>query len=73
MPPSRDPRIAANTNLRVLVDVEGRFGMIDEALDVVKQQIAAGRWKRNDLLLHPDFIHLQKDPRFRALAEQAPL
>ena len=73
MPPSRDPRRAANTSLRVLVNVEGRFGMVDEALDIVRQQITAGWWKRNDLLYFPDFIHLQKDPRFRTLAEKAPL
>jgi TolB-like protein/Tfp pilus assembly protein PilF len=73
LPANQDQFIAAQSSLRVLVDVEGRFGMIDEALEVVKQQIAAGWWKRNVLLLHPDFIHLQKEPRFRALAEKAPL
>jgi hypothetical protein len=73
LPANQDPHFAASSSLRVLVDVEARFGMIDEALEVVKQQIAAGWWRRNDLLLETDFIHLQKDPRFRALAEKAPL
>lgn len=72
-PPSQNAHFAARSSLRVLADVEARFGMIDEALEVVKQQIAAGWWRRNELLFLTDFIHLQKDARFRALAEQAPL
>ena len=73
MPPAQDPYAASFQSLRVMVDIEGRFGLIDDALEVVRQQIAAGLWTRNDLLLSPDFIHLQKAPRFRALAEKAPL
>jgi tetratricopeptide (TPR) repeat protein len=72
-PSSEDAHFAARSSLRVLVDIEARFGLMDEALEVVKQQIAAGWWRRNELLFLTDFIHLQKDPRFRALAEKAPL
>jgi hypothetical protein len=46
---------------------------MDEALAIVRDQIAKGFWRRNELLLHPDWSDLQKDPRFRALAEKAPL
>jgi TolB-like protein/tetratricopeptide (TPR) repeat protein len=73
MPPAQDPFATSFVSLRVLVNIQGQFGLIDEALEIVRQQIAAGLWVRNDLLLNPDFFHLQKDPRFRALAEKAPL
>jgi len=57
----------------VLVEVLARFGMMDEALEIERQQIATGWWRRNQLLLFPEFFQARKDPRFRALAEKAPL
>jgi hypothetical protein len=56
-----------------LAQVEARFGMNDEALAIVQTHAAAGRWRRNYLLLNPDWAILRKDPRFRAIAEKAPL
>ncbi len=56
-----------------LAQVQARFGMLDEAIRIVQAQAAAGYWRRNYLLLNPDWSFLQKDPRFRAIAEQAPL
>ena len=53
--------------------IEARFGLIDEALQLAKTQIPTGWWKRNDLLLCAEWAELRKDPRFRALAEKAPL
>ena len=73
VPPEKNPYFAARTGLRVLVNAQARFGQLDDALDIAREQIAKGWWRRNDLLLSPDWSELQKDPRFRALAEKAPL
>jgi tetratricopeptide (TPR) repeat protein len=53
--------------------VHARFGRIDQALALVQANVAAGYWRRNYLLLCPDWARLRKDPRFRAIAENAPL
>lgn len=73
VPVTKFPRFASTRPLTALATVFARFGQMDEALVIVRDQIDKGFWKRNELLLHPDFIHLQPDPRFRALAEKAPL
>jgi len=79
VPPEENPYAATwNTGrtaggLNALAMVEARFGMTDEALAVVKAQAAAGWWRRNYLLLSPDWSILRKDPRFREIAEKAPL
>ena len=57
----------------VRAQTAARFGLIDEALELAKAQIPTGWWKRNDLLLGADWAELRKDPRFRTLAEKAPL
>ena len=54
-----------------LAQVEARFGKLDEALAIVRTRAAAGQWRRNYLLLNPDWAILRKDPRFRAIAEKA--
>ncbi len=61
------------SGLYALVFVQARFGMIDEALAIVKAQAAAGWWRRNYLLISEDWRELRKDPRFREIAENAPL
>ncbi len=78
--PNENPYLAAGAfgHVRVagyaaLAQVQARFGMTDEALAIVKAQAAAGWWRRNYLLLSPDWSILRKDPRFRAIAEKAPL
>ena len=73
VPPEKNPYFTTRAGLRVLVNAQAQFGQIDEALAIVRDQIAKGFWRRNDLLLNPEFSALQKDPRFRALAEKAPL
>jgi tetratricopeptide (TPR) repeat protein len=57
----------------LVAQADARFQMIDEALELAKTQIATGWWKRNDLLLAADWSALRKDPRFKAIAEKAPL
>ena len=47
--------------------------MFDEALQIVEAQAAAGYWRKNYLLINPDWAELQEHPRFRAIAEKAPL
>ena len=73
VPPTENPYYAAHATLPVLVDVLARFGMMDEALAIAREQIAAGWWRRNQLLLFPEFFQARKDPRFREIAERAPL
>jgi TolB-like protein len=57
----------------VRAQIAAHFGMIAEALYLAKTQIPTGWWKRNELLLGADWAELRKDPRFRTLAEKAPL
>lgn len=73
VPPAENPYYAQLITLPVLVEMQARFGLADEALAIVREQIAAGWWRRHDLLLRPEFFFIRKDPRFHELAEQAPL
>ncbi len=73
VPPAENPYYAQLVLLPVLVEVQARIGRMDDALAIVREQIAAGWWRRNDLLLGPQFYFVRRDPRFRALAEKAPL
>jgi tetratricopeptide (TPR) repeat protein len=73
VPPAENPYYAQIVTLPLLVEIQARFGMMDDALVVVREQIAAGWWRRNDLRLGPQFFFARKDPRFRELAEKAPL
>ena len=57
----------------MLVQIDARFGHIDEALATVRTQVAAGFWKRYDLLLDPDWELLRADPRFQQVAAGAEL
>ena len=66
------PRFVARID-EVRAQIDARFGMIDDALELAKTQIPTGWWKRNDLLHGANWAELRKDPRFRALAEKAPL
>jgi tetratricopeptide (TPR) repeat protein len=56
-----------------LAQVQARFGMTEEALAIVQAQADAGWWRRNYLLISEDWRDLRKDPRFRDIAEKAPL
>ncbi len=56
-----------------LARIHARFGANDEALAIVEAQIKSGAWRRTYLLHHLDWAQLRADPRFRALAEKAPL
>jgi tetratricopeptide (TPR) repeat protein len=73
VPPEKNPYVASRTGHRVLANALARFDQMDEALAIVREDIEKGWWRRNMLLLQPDFSALQKDPRFRAIAEKAPL
>ncbi len=73
VPPAENPDYAQLITLPILVEVQARFGQADEALAIVREQIAAGWWRRHDLLLRPGFFFIRQDPRFRAIAEQAAL
>jgi len=72
VPPSENRYLAARLGLRMLAHVQARFGRSDEALALVREQVAAGFWKRQDLLHDVDWWLLRRDPRFLALAQQAP-
>ena len=50
-----------------------RFGRADEAVEVVRKNVESGRWRRNLFLHSTLFESLRKDPRIRAIAENAPL
>ena len=73
VPPEANPYTASRTGLRVLAQIDARFGRMDAALELVRREIAAGFWKRSDLLLDPDWMLLRRDARFRPIAEGAPL
>ena len=73
VPPTENPYYAAHVTLPGLVEVLARVAMMDEALAIAREQIAAGGWRRNQRMLFPEFFQARKDPRFRAPAEQAPL
>lgn len=71
VPPAENPAVASRTGLRVLAQIDARFGRIDAALETVRSQIAAGFWKRQDLLLDADWTLLRRDARFLTLAQSA--
>jgi serine/threonine-protein kinase len=73
LPPTENPAVASRTGLRVLTQINARFGRMDQALETVRSQIAAGFWKRQDLLLDPDWELLRGDRRFLSLAQSAGL
>ncbi|MEA2727603.1 MAG: adenylate cyclase, partial [Acetobacteraceae bacterium] len=64
LPPAENPAVASRTGLRIQAQVDARFGRMDAALETVRSQITAGFWKRQDLLLDPDWTLLRLDPRF---------
>ena len=71
--PEANPYTSSRTGLRVLAQIDARYGRMDDALALVSREIAAGYWKRSDLQFDPDWTLLRRDPRFRAIAEAAPL
>lgn len=73
IPPTENPAVAARTGLRVLTQINARFGRMDLALETVRAQAAAGFWKRQDLLLDPDWELLRSSPDFMRLAQSAEL
>jgi tetratricopeptide (TPR) repeat protein len=73
VPPAENPYIASRTGLRVLCQVHARAGRMDQALEIARGQIAAGFWKRHELLLDYEWARLRGDPRFVELARAAQL
>lgn len=71
VPPEENPAVASQTGLRIMAQINARFGAVDLALDAVRTQIEGGYWKRQDLLLDPDWELLRRDGRFLALAQAA--
>ena len=71
VPPAENPAVASRTGLRLRAQLDARFGQMDAALETVRGQIAAGFWKRQDLLLDADWALLRHDPRFLTLAQSA--
>ena len=56
-----------------MAEVLSRLGVMDEALDIARQQAASGEWRRNELRLMPEFHWLRQDPRFQAIIDRAQL
>lgn len=73
VPPDRNPYLAALTSRAVQIQVEYRLGAQDRAFQLLSDEIAAGFYKRNDLLLAPEWRLLQSNPRFQTLAKAAVL
>ena len=59
--------------LVALAQIHARFGEVEKALAIVREQVAGGFWRRNFLVLNPGWSRLRNDPRFMALAKEAPL
>lgn len=73
VPPSENPYVAARAGLRVMAQVAARSGRMEEALKIVRDQVAAGFWRRHDLLLDDDWRVLRRDADFMKIAQAAPL
>ena len=73
LPTKQSPWYATTVTLRSLVEVQSRCGLIDEALAIVREQSAAGMWRRNELRLCLEYHWLRQDPRFQAIIDRAPL
>ena len=48
VPASENPYVAARSGLRVMAQVNARFGNIEQALAIVREQTKAGFWKRHE-------------------------
>jgi tetratricopeptide (TPR) repeat protein len=59
--------------LAILPRILARFGQMDEAIELMEKNVRSGRFRRNTLLNSTSWVEVRKDPRFRAIAEKAPL